>query len=364
MAKQTAIYERHLTNAAEMVEYAGYMLPIRYKAGVIAEHMAVRERAGLFDVSHMGEVYIRGEDALRNVMNLITGDITKLGVGRIKYSLMCNETGGVVDDLLVYRMDDGYILVVNAANHDKDVEWIKSHLTGTVSAEDISKVTGQIALQGPMSADILSKVTAAQYIPQRYYSFVQHAKIDGRACLISRNGYTGEDGFEIYADQEDIGGIWDTLMQAGEQYGMVLCGLAARDTLRLEAAMPLYGHELSETINPYEADLGFCVSMKKENFIGKVALNACISPQRLRIGLILTDKGIARENCEVYSTDGKHVGYVTSGTHCPFLGKAVAMALVDTSEPSLTEVGTQLVIDVRGRKLNAKVVELPFYKRS
>lgn len=351
--RKTPLYDRHTAAGGKIVPFAGWLLPVQY-SGVIAEHRAVRSACGLFDVSHMGELVLRGADALANVNNLMTNDFSGMADGQARYSPMCYEDGGVVDDLIVYRCSDtAYLIVVNAANRDKDAGWIRAHLTGDCAMEDISDQVAQLALQGPEAESILRTLTGD--IPEKNYTAVLHGTVDGRPCLVSRTGYTGEDGFELYCAPGDAPALWDALIAAGA----VPCGLGARDTLRLEAAMPLYGHELSPEINPYEAGLGIFVKLDKDGFIGKAALEQARPVRRRRVGLKMTGRGIAREECPVYDGE-KQIGVVTSGTHCPWLGCAVAMALVDAG---YKEPGTPLQVDVRGRRVEAEVVKPPFYKR-
>ncbi len=358
--KKTPLYEKHLAAGGKIVPFAGYLLPVQY-AGVIEEHMAVRQKAGLFDVSHMGEVLIEGPDALANIMNLYTNAFMKLEDGRVRYSPMCNEQGGVVDDLLVYRYNQNrYLIVVNAANREKDVAFMKAHLFGDATLTDLSDDYAQIALQGPLSQGILAKLCPEADIPDKYYSFKDPVTVAGVPCLLSQTGYTGEHGYELYCAPADAGRLWDALLEAGKAEGLVPCGLGARDTLRLEAAMPLYGHEMDEEISPLETGLDFAVKMNKENFIGKKALEEKGTPAITRVGLKMTGRGIARENCEVFQ-NGAPVGRTTSGTHCPFLGGAFAMALVNKSA---AELGTPLEVEIRGKKVAAEVVPLPFYKHS
>lgn len=357
MELKTPLYQRHLDAGGKIVPFAGYLLPVQYPTGVIAEHMAVREKCGLFDVSHMGEVIFEGPDALANINRIFTNDYSNMAPGRVRYGLMCYEDGGVVDDLLVYKMaDDKYFVVVNAGNRLKDVAWIKEHLSGDVRFSDISDNIAQVALQGPASRDILARVT--EDIPEKYYSFINDAQIGGISAIISQTGYTGSAGYEIYVAAADGEKLWDMLLAAGKDEGLIPCGLGARDTLRLEAAMPLYGHEMDETVTPLEAGLGFGVKLNKD-FIGRDALVAAGEPKRERIGLKVTGRGIIREHQDIYR-DGKLIGHSTSGTHCPYLGGAYAMALVDKGAVSL---GDRVEADVRGRRVEAEVVALPFYKR-
>lgn len=359
MEQKTPLYETHVNNEAKMVPFGGFIMPVHYKAGIIKEHMAVRLAAGLFDVSHMGEFFLTGADALANLQNLLTNDFSKMSPGGIKYSPMCNEKGGVVDDLLVYKREQDYMLVVNASNRQKDYDWIKSHLAGDVSLTDASDSMALLALQGPAAMQILERLTDPSSIPQKYYTFAAGNSVGNIPALISRTGYTGEDGFEFYIEAGQAAALWELLMNTGADLNLLPCGLGARDTLRLEASMPLYGHEMDEEVTPLEAGLGLFVKMDKENFIGKQAL-LNNPPQRKRVGLNITGRGIAREHSDVYLVD-KKVGVTTSGTMCPFVDKAIAMALVDLDA---AKVGTSLSIDVRGRRVSAEVVKLPFYKKA
>lgn len=357
MEKKTPLYDRHVTALGKIVPFAGWLLPVQY-SGVIAEHMAVRQACGLFDVSHMGELVLRGADALANVNRLMTNDFTGMYAGQARYSPMCYENGGVVDDLIVYKCTDtAYLIVVNAANKDKDAAWVAAHLTGACTMEDRSDSIAQLALQGPRAQAILRPL--AGELPEKNYSAVLQGAVDGIPCLISRTGYTGEDGFELYCAPGDAPLLWDKLLSAGADYGLIPCGLGARDTLRLEAAMPLYGHEMDETVTPLEAGLDFAVKLNKPEFIGKDALVAAGTPQRVRVGLAVTGRGIVREHQDLF-LDGEKIGHTTSGTHCPFLGKALAMGLIDAKYAA---VGTALEADVRGRRVAVEIVPLPFYKR-
>lgn len=355
MEQKTPLYERHVAAGGRMVPFAGYLLPVQYADGILAEHLAVRQGAGLFDVSHMGEVHLTGPGALASLDRLLTNQISTLAPGRVRYALMCNPQGGVVDDILVYCMDkDHYMLVLNAANHPKDVAWIEAHLGPDTALCDASQQTAPLALQGPEALGILQSLCAPESIPPKHYSFVENAVVGGLPCLLSRTGYTGEDGFELYLSPDSAPLLWDQLVAAGA----VLCGLGARDTLRLEAAMPLYGHELGEEITPLEAGLSPFVKMQKDDFIGKTALLAGGPPRRKRIGLEMTGRGIAREGSPVFA-GAQEVGFVTSGTFAPFLKKAVAMALVQAD----AELSGPLEADIRGRRVQARAVPLPFYKR-
>ena len=360
--RKTPLYEEHLRCAGKMVEFGGYILPVQYPTGVIKEHMAVRTACGLFDVSHMGEVLVQGPDALRNLNHLLTNEYGGMKDGKARYSPMCMESGGTVDDLIVYKVhDDDYFVVVNAANKDKDFAWMSEHCFGDCTMTDVSASYGQIALQGPAAEKILLKLAKEEDIPKGYYSALFDRMVGGIKCMVSRTGYTGEDGFEFYMAAEEAPALWRMLLEAGEPEGLIPCGLGARDTLRLEASMPLYGHELSEEISPIAAGLGNFVKTAKEEFIGKEALARELAKEggRKRVGLKVTGKGIIREHQEVMVGE-KQVGMTTSGTHCPYLGYPVAMAMLDQE---FTQIGTQVEAVVRGRRVAAEVVKLPFYHR-
>ncbi|HIX98092.1 glycine cleavage system aminomethyltransferase GcvT [Eubacterium sp. ER2] len=361
MELKTPLYEAHVKAGGKIVPFGGYLLPVQYKEGVIKEHMAVRTQAGLFDVSHMGEILCQGKDALANLQMMLTNNFDNLTDGQARYSPMCNEQGGTVDDLIVYKKgDEDYFIVVNAANKDKDYQWMLDHQFGEVTFTDVSDQYAQLALQGPKAMEILRKLAPEENIPKKYYHAVFDTEAAGIPCIISKTGYTGEDGVEIYLDSARAQEMWDALLEAGKEEGLIPCGLGARDTLRMEAAMPLYGHEMDEQVTPLEAGLGFAVKMTKEDFIGKKALEEKGEPARKRIGLKVTGRGIIREHQDVYLGD-RLIGHTTSGTHCPYLGCPVAMALVDAD---CTEPGTKVEADVRGRRVEAQIVPLPFYKRS
>ncbi|EOH93378.1 glycine cleavage system T protein [Enterococcus haemoperoxidus ATCC BAA-382] len=361
MDLKTPLYDAHLKAGGKMVSFAGYMLPVQYKdGGVIKEHLAVRNQVGLFDVSHMGEVVYEGKDALANLQYVLTNDFSNLEIGRVRYTLMCNKNGGVIDDLLVYKCSaEKYLLVVNAANREKDVTWMKQHLFGEVEFSDQSDRFVQIALQGPNAKEIIGQLTKEEEIPKKYYSFVEDANVGSVSCILSRTGYTGEFGYELYCRPEDGLKLWDLLLKSGQKYGIIPCGLGARDTLRLEAGMPLYGHEMTEEITPLETDLSFAVKMNKKEFIGKQAILDKGEPKITRIGLQLTERGIAREGANIYF-NGKKIGQITSGTMCPFINKACAMALV---EKGIVEIGSPIDVEVRGKKITAEVVAIPFVKK-
>lgn len=356
MSKRTPLYDKHVKYGGVIVDFAGYELPVRYPAGIIAEHKTVRNAVGLFDVSHMGEIIFRGKDAENALEHLLTNKFRDMYDGQVRYSLMLNEEGGEVDDVLVYRFCEGkYLVVVNASNKDKDYAWMLGHIDGyDVECIDISDDVAQIAAQGPLAEDLVKKLMAAEDMPVKYYSFRSGVKVGGIESIVSRTGYTGEKGYEIYCAPCKAGELFEALLEAGEEFGVKPCGLGARDTLRMEAGMPLYGHELSETYLATEVGLGFGIKLDKPEFIGKNAIET--TPKLYsRIGVKVVDKGIVREHTDIYDEDGTLVGLATSGTMAPTVGAAVAMARVLDSA-----TGT-LYADVRGKKLKLERVALPFY---
>lgn len=356
MAKKTPLYETHVKYGGQIVEFAGYELPVQYEGhGLIKEHTAVRTAAGLFDVSHMGELIVAGENAEAALNDLLTNDIRGMYDGQVRYSLLPNEKGGAVDDVLVYRISATcFLVVVNASNADKDAAWIAGRLPSDVTFANISDAVAQIALQGPKSEPILRKLVKDEDVPVKYYSFRKNVVIKGMRCLISRTGYTGEHGYEIYCANMDAAKMYETVMEAGKEEGLIPAGLGARDTLRLEAAMPLYGHELGDDIPVNEVGLDFGIKMGKENFVGKAALEAH-EPEYERVGAKPIDRGIIREHCPVY-VGQEQVGVVTSGTHSPTLGHPIAMLRIKKG------VEGQLEVDVRGRRIRVELMPLPFYK--
>ncbi len=353
MVKKTPLYDIHLELNGKMVEYAGYYLPIQY-SGIIEEHNIVRNNVGLFDVSHMGQFIIEGKDALKFINLLISNDITNLQVNKIRYSPMLNENGGIIDDLLIYKLDEEeYMLVVNAANKEKDFKWIIDNLIDDVIVYDASDNICQIAIQGPNSEKVMKKLT--DKLPERFYSFIE-VDINGTNVLISRTGYTGEDGFELYFDSNEGINMYKELLKAGKEFEIKPCGLGCRDTLRLEASLPLYGHEMSEEISPLDTGLERFVKFDKDNFIGKDSLK---DKNKTRIGLKIVDRGIVREDSEILYED-KQIGITTSGTFLPYLNGAYAMAIVDKE---YSKVGNIVECIVRNRKIKAEIISLPFYKR-
>ena len=359
MDKKTPLYDEHVRLGGKIVSFGGYALPVQYGTGIVKEHMAVREAAGLFDVSHMGEFELKGPDSVRNLNRLLTNDYTEMEDGRCRYSPMCYPSGGTVDDLIVAkRGENDYFLVVNASNREKDFAWMSENLEGDAVLTDVSDDYAEIALQGPASKELIRRLSPADRLPKKYYTAVFDTEIDGIPAIISRTGYTGEFGYEIYVAAKEGPRVFNALLKAGEDLGVIPCGLGARDTLRLEAGMPLYGHEMNEHISPLEADLGFAVKLEKEDFIGKEALLAPMT--RMRVGLKVTGRGILREELKVLK-DGEEIGETTSGTFAPFLKVSIANALVKAGS---LETGDKVTVDVRGRAVEAEVVPLPFYKRA
>ncbi len=360
MELKTPLYDLHVAAGGRMVPFAGYMMPVQYPTGVIQEHMAVRQKMGLFDVSHMGEVRFEGPDALKNLNRLMTNDFSGMAVGQVRYSPMLNDAGGILDDLIVYRLaEEKYLAVVNASNREKDVLWMKAHRFGDCSVSDVSDDIAQLALQGPGAKALIASLTPAGEIPQKYYWFTERADVGGMDCLLSRTGYTGEFGYELYVRPEDAPALWMLLLEKGREAGLIPCGLGARDTLRLEAAMPLYGHEMDECVSPLETGLDWAVKADGHDFIGREAMLEKGAP-RMRVGLKAAGKGILREHQTVFR-DGRPVGQTTSGTFLPHVGAACAMALVERGS---LKPDDRVEVDVRGRMVAADVVPLPFYNRA
>lgn len=368
--KRTSLYARHLELGAKMVEFGGWQMPVQYK-GIIEEHRAVRTAAGLFDVSHMGEIEVFGAGSLAFLQRLLTNDLEKMAVGQALYTPMCYPSGGIVDDLLVYRLEEEkYWLVVNAGNKDKDWAWINEQLSAEkdqglqqnqrVEIRDLSDEIGLLALQGPAAQEILAKITKESLAKINYYHFI-FAEVAGIEVIISRTGYTGEDGFELYLSVDKTPLIWDKLLQVGAESGLVPAGLGARDTLRFEACLPLYGHELSETITPLEAGLGFFVAWYKEDFSGKAALLKQKEegvPRKL-IGFKMLERGIPRAGY-VLKKDGVSIGTVTSGSFAPTLGQNLGLGLVLHKE---AVVENEISVSIRDKEIKAMIIKKPFYKK-
>jgi aminomethyltransferase len=358
--RKTALHSLHRRLGAKMVNFGGWDMPLEY-SGILAEHEAVRTRAGLFDVSHMGEIEIRGTEALDLVQKVSCNNAAKLAIGQAHYSGLMKDRGTFVDDLLVHKISDThYLLCVNAGNQDDDYDHIVANNMGQAKVENAGPRYSQLALQGPRAKNILQKLTPLPLDPIRYYHFA-FDKVSGVDCLIARTGYTGEDGFEIYFDPEHSEKIWNDLMQAGESFGLLPCGLGARNTLRMEAGMCLYGHEIDETTTPLEAGLAWICKLDKGPFLGSGLLEEqkrCGIDRRL-VGFEMLDKRIGRDGYPVL-IEGREAGKVTSGGPAPFLKKNIGMAYVPATTGG---AGTKIEISIRGQAAPAQIVALPFYKR-
>ncbi len=360
---ETPLADRHAALGARMVEFAGWLLPLQY-GGIIEEHRAVRGRAGLFDLSHMGELHVEGPQAAQALDFALVGDSASLVPGRAHYSMICFPNGGVMDDLIVYRLDDErFMVVVNASNIASVGDALAGRFTGYRAVlDDRSLATALVAIQGPAALGVLAPLTDIRVAELRSYAIGQ-GRVAGLEALVARTGYTGEDGFEIFVDAAAAGPLWDELLARGHEAGVVPAGLGARDTLRLEAGMPLYGNELDRDTTPYEAGLGRAVQLGKAgDFVGRAALEKSLAagPRKKLVGLVMRDRGIARHGYEVFAGE-RLTGRVTSGTQSPTLDRPIAMAYV---APSDGEPGTILEVAIRDRRAAAEVVPLPFYKRS
>jgi len=358
--KRTPLFNAHRRAGAKMVEFAGWEMPVQY-SGVIEEHLNVRSRAGLFDVSHMGEIEIHGPDALPFCQRISANDVSRLKVFQAQYNLLLNDGGGVVDDVIVYRLEPGrFLICVNAANSDKDYHWIEEHRSGQVTVENMSARYAQLALQGPSAEKILQPLTSLNIGEIKSFCF-GFGDIVSVRCLVARTGYTGEEGFELYCYAENAEKLWRGLMEAGAPQGLMAAGLGARDTLRLEMSYPLYGHELDSTTTPLEAGLEWVTKFSKEFFIGREALLRQKTegiPRKL-VGLELLEPGIARSEYLLFKNE-KAIGRVTSGTKSPTLGRSIALAYVSSEEACLDNT---VDVAIRSRRIRAKIVSLPFYRR-
>lgn len=353
---RTPLYQWHVDHKARMVPFGGWDMPVQY-AGVVAEHKAVRSAAGLFDISHMARVSVGGPDALAFLESVFTNSVATMKSDQVRYGLVCNEAGGILDDVLVYRWPYGYSVVVNASNRPKILAWFETHRAGKdVEIVDQTDRTAMIAVQGPKAVELVAGMFDNDVSKLKYY-YATPTLYCRQPCVVSRTGYTGEDGFEVIVENELALSLWTEFVSRGA----VPCGLGARDTLRLEAAMPLYGHELNEDTNPIQAGLGWAVKLDKGEFIGRAALAAAPATKHVRVGLEIEGKRAAREGSPLLDADGEPAGTITSGSFCPWLDKSLAMAYV---RPDVASVGTPLDADVRGSTLAATVVPLPFYKRA
>ncbi len=358
--KQTPLNAAHRRLGAKMVSFGGWDMPVQY-SGILDEHRAVRSAAGIFDVSHMGEIEFRGPGALEAVQRLTSNDASRLQVGQIQYSALTTEAGTFVDDLTVYRMaDDHFMVTVNAANIDKDFAWMREQTPGPVKPRDLSDETALIAVQGPRAVEIVQRLTALDLAAIRYYWFAR-SPVLGHEAIVSRTGYTGEDGFEVYLAPRDATAVWEALLEAGRPLGLLPCGLGARDTLRLEAKMALYGNDIDDRHTVLEADLGWILKLEKGEFIGRAALARQKGEgiTRKLVGFEMLDRRIARQHYPVLK-DGATIGEVTSGAPAPWLGKNIGLAYVAVGQSA---VGTEIDILIRGETARARVVPTPFYKR-
>lgn len=360
---KTPLYPVYSKYGAKTIDFGGWDLPVQFSS-IKEEHEAVRTKAGLFDVSHMGEVTVKGPDALAYLQKMVTNDVSKLEDGKALYSPMCYPDGGTVDDLLIYKKADlDYLVVINAGNIDKDVEWLEKHVEGDVEVINVSPEVAQLAIQGPLAQQTLQKLTSQDLSEITFFRFVDNVELaDGIKGLVSRTGYTGEDGFEIYLDPAEAINLWDQILEAGKEDGVIPCGLGARDTLRFEAKLPLYGQEITPDISPIEAGLGFAVKVDKEaDFIGKEVLKEQKENGATRklVGIEMTDRGIPRHGYPVF-VGGKKVGEVTTGTQSPTLKKNVGLVLIDKA---YSELGQEVEVQIRNKNIKAVVVKSPFYRR-
>jgi aminomethyltransferase len=361
--KKTPLYEHHLALGGKIIDFGGWAMPVQY-TNVIEEHQTTRMKAGLFDICHMGEIEIKGPQAFDLLQWVLSRNIVEQAVGQIKLSVITNEQGGIIDDLTVYKFDrDHYMIVTNAGTKDKDLSWItkQKEIKGfsDVHITDISDQTGKLDIQGPLSQMILQHIAVDDLVPLRYYHAMS-TRVMSFPAIVSRSGYTGEDGFEIYANSEKIGYIWNKLLEIGADFGLKPVGLGARDTLRLEAGMMLYGNDMDETITPLEVVYGWVTNLEKD-FVGSTALRKIKegSLHRKLVGFEMEERGIARHGYKVFK-EGREIGEVTSGTFTPTLQKAVGLAFVPISS---SEPGTEIFIQIRDHHARARVVGLPFYTR-
>jgi len=363
--RKTALNAVHRQLGAKMVEFNGWDMPVEY-SGIIAEHMAVRTGVGVFDVSHMGDIRLAGPEALAAVQHISMNDASRLAIGQAQYSALLYPQGTFVDDVIVHRLDEQeYLLVINAGTREKDFNWVRDNTRQfDCAVENLSDDFTQVAIQGPRGVDVVQKLTDAKLSAVKFY-WVTRGTICGlKDILIARTGYTGEDGFEIYvpADEKTSASVWNQVLEAGREFGIQPCGLGARNTLRLESKLPLYGHEISDTINVWEAGLDRFCKMEKPEFVGREALEKAKSAglNRTLVGLEMVERGIARDGYRILNSSGQQIGYVTSGSYAPFLKKNIALAYVP---PELAEVGSEVLVEIRNQGVKARVVPTPFYKR-
>lgn len=361
MPKRTSLYQAHVDMGAKMTEFAGWEMPLSYTS-IIEEHLAVREAAGLFDIGHMGKIKVEGKGALSLIQKLTTNDASRLEVNQAQYSIICNESGGVIDDILVYRLPEFYMIITNAVNFEKVLSWFLKEKAPNCKIDPLSGWT-MISLQGPKSELILGEICDI-HLKSLRRNRCEKGKISETNVLISRTGYTGEDGFEILFDSSAAIELWTNLLKVGGAHGLKLCGLGARDTLRLEAALPLYGHEYTEAITPIEAGYSWAVKFEKEDFVGREALLKVKEqgPKRTLTGIALEEKGVPRAGFEVYLEKDlkENIGSVTSGTFSPTLNKGIGLCYIDVDKKA---PGTEVWIKIRDKGVKGKIVNLPFYKR-
>jgi aminomethyltransferase len=366
--RKTALNPVHRQMGAKMVEFNGWEMPVEYPSagGIVAEHNAVRTGVGIFDVSHMGDIRLAGPQALAAVQNISMNDASRLAIGQAQYSALLYPEGTFVDDVVVHRLgEDEYLLVINAGTREKDFRWVSDHTRQfNCVVENLSDDFTQIAIQGPKGVNLLPKLTDADLSAVKFYWLTRGTVCGLKNTLIARTGYTGEDGFEIYvpSDEPTSARVWNEILQVGKEFGVVPCGLGARNTLRLEAKLPLYGHEISDTINVWEAGLDRFCKMEKRDFIGRASLEKAKAEgtNRTLVGLEMTERGIARDGYKVLDLSGREIGYVTSGSPAPFLKKNIALAYVPAEFAAL---GTELKVEIRGQGVKAQVVPTPFYKK-
>ncbi|WP_099202941.1 glycine cleavage system aminomethyltransferase GcvT [Miniphocaeibacter massiliensis] len=361
-AKKTPLYDRHIAAGGNVVDYAGWFLPVDY-VGLKEEHSAVRENVGLFDVSHMGEFTVKGKEAVKFLNYVFSNDYSKVADGQVAYTMLLNENGGIIDDLLIYRKNsEDFLIIPNAANVDKDYNHlIKLTKDYDIEFKNISDEVGEVAIQGPNAQKVLQKLVDFDLDKIEYYHFVDGIDYKGHKLLISRTGYTGEDGFEVYTTNEGILQVWDDLLEAGKEFSMQLCGLGCRDTLRFEASMPLYGNEMADDISPLEAGLKFAVKFDKDDFIGKTALEKELAegPKRKIIGLEMNDKRIPRHGYEIQK-DGKTIGVITTGYLSPTLNRRLANVLIDIDE---AVIGNEVDVIIRNKPSKATIISKRYMKK-
>lgn len=359
--RRTPLYEYYHSHNVKVVDFGGWAMPMQFSS-IIKEHEAVRERVGFFDCSHMGEIAVTGPDAEGYLNKIVTNNVTRITDGGVQYNVMCQADGGTIDDVMVYRMNrEQYLVVCNASNTDRVWEWMNEHLEGAVNLENQSDQWGLIAVQGPLAEEVVAAITTEDVASIKRHRFLGNGTVAAvSGVIISRTGYTGEDGFELYIPAIDTQIVWEALLIAGEEKGALPCGLGARDTLRLEAGLPLYGQELSATISPLMAGVGFAVKTKKAaSFIGQEALRTQREEglSKKVVGFKLLERGIPRHGYAVFSTDGQEIGEVTSGTQSPTLKQGIGMALIDSAH---SEIGNTIMIEVRNKQIPAEIIKKPF----